>query len=65
MRDYFYIYDKEQYNFYIALGLPVVEVGIGYKGDVYVKFKADGQCQEAFNKWKAFKKSIKDTKQAL
>ena len=49
--NYFYIYNIEQANFFIKEGLSVVEVGIGKKKDVYIKFVRNYVSELVFTKW--------------
>ena len=50
-KEYFYIYNFNQANFYMQSGIKPFEVGIGKKGEPYIKFKNTIELQAAFTKW--------------
>ncbi len=50
-KDFYYFYNLEQANFFILHNIPVLKVGIGNKGDIFVKFPKTKQAQEVFDKW--------------
>lgn len=51
IKEFRYIYNMKQANFYIQQGLIPMEVGTGEKQDVYIKFKDSERLQEVFKKW--------------
>jgi hypothetical protein len=38
MKKYFYIYNSTQANFFLLNGVPVLEIGKGNQGNIYIKF---------------------------
>lgn len=50
IKNYRYIYDIKQANFYIQNGHCPIEVGICKKG-IYLKFKDNENLQKTFHKW--------------
>ncbi|UZW14340.1 hypothetical protein OSC52_00265 [Clostridium pasteurianum] len=51
IKEFRYIYNMEQANFYIQNGLVPVEVGTGAKKDVFLKFKDGEELQMVFKLW--------------
>ncbi|MFT8312939.1 MAG: hypothetical protein ABF633_01645 [Clostridium sp.] len=51
IKDFRYIYNMEQANFYLKNGLVPVGFGTGVKQDVYIKFKDCERLQEIFKNW--------------
>lgn len=52
IKDYRYIYNMEQANFYILFGLTKDIVGSGISnGSAFIKFKDSEKLQEAFDLW--------------
>lgn len=51
VKDFRYIYDMNQANFYLDNGQVPVGFGVGGKNDVYVKFKDSEKLQNVFHKW--------------
>jgi hypothetical protein len=52
IKDYRYIYNMEQVNFYILFGLNCDICGSGVSnGKAYIKFKDSKKLQEAFSLW--------------
>ena len=51
MNKYIYIYNFEQAKFFINNGLQVVDIAKGDKGDVYIKFVRDEECERVFSLW--------------
>ena len=49
---FFYIYNMRQAQFFINNGLPLLEIGRGYKGDIYHKFLRDERAERVFEMWK-------------
>lgn len=50
-REFLYIYNLKQAMFFIRSGLKVVDISVGGKGDVYVKFIRDEECDRVFGMW--------------
>ena len=48
---YFYIYNPTQANFFVLNGVPVLEVGKGNQGTIYIKFPRNAQSEEVFGRW--------------
>jgi hypothetical protein len=48
---YFYIYNHIQSNFFLNNGIPVLEIGKGKKGDIYIKFPRNEKSEEVFSRW--------------
>ncbi|MDF2883757.1 MAG: hypothetical protein K0R54_4321 [Clostridiaceae bacterium] len=51
IKEFRYIYDMNQANFYLQNGQIPLEFGIGGKNDVFIKFKDSNELQEIFHKW--------------
>lgn len=52
IKDYRYLYNMEQVNFYIANKIYPIETGINSKtGNTYYKFKDSEELQKVFCKW--------------
>lgn len=51
MNKYFYIYNFLQFNYFIKMGVPVLEIGKGTTGNIYVKFPRNEESEEVFSKW--------------
>jgi hypothetical protein len=51
VKDYRYIYNMDQANFYLENGQVPVEFGVGAKNDIYVKFKDSKELQNTFHEW--------------
>lgn len=49
--NYLYIYNFQQAKFFINNGLKVDEIGKGEKGDVYIRFVRDEDCESVFELW--------------
>lgn len=49
---YFYIYNPYQAKFFIDMGLTVLSISKGAKGDVYHKFLRDKKSEKIFMEWK-------------
>lgn len=50
-KEFLYIYNFKQAMFFIDNGLKVVDIALGGKGDVYVKFIRDEECERVFSMW--------------
>lgn len=50
IKDYRYVYDMNQANFYIQNGHAPIEAGNCKRG-VYLKFKDSSELQKSFCKW--------------
>ena len=48
---YIYIYNFKQAMFFINNGLNVIDIARGSKGDVYIKFMRDEECERVFSLW--------------
>lgn len=51
IKDFRYIYDMNQANFYLQQGQVPVECGTSTKNNVYIKFKDSEELQRIFHKW--------------
>lgn len=51
MEKFYFIYNPHQANFFNMNGVPVLEIGKGKKGDVYVKFPKNKYSEEVFGRW--------------
>lgn len=47
----FYFYNITQCQFFIQNGVPVLDVGKGSKGDIFIKFPRNEQSEEVFSRW--------------
>lgn len=52
MDKYFYIYDLKQAKYFIDAGLKVLEIGVGSKGDVFLKFLRYDRSESVCTRWK-------------
>ena len=50
-KEFVYIYNQYQSEFYFSKGIVPVKVGTGSKGDFYVMFKNTKELQKAFTEW--------------
>jgi len=50
-KEFTWIYNGEQSDFYFSEGITPLTTGKGSKGDDYVKFRNDDELQRAFTKW--------------
>jgi len=50
-KDFYYIYNKDQSDFYFKEGVLPLNTGKGTRGDDYVKFRNTESLQKAFAKW--------------
>lgn len=50
-KNYHYIYNMYQANFFIMNGLEVLEIGRGSKGDFYCRFLKTDKSKEVFDRW--------------
>ncbi len=50
-QEYLYIYNLEQAKFFINNGLKVTHIGKGTRGDIFIKFVRDEECEKVFNMW--------------
>lgn len=55
VKEFRYIYNMEQANFYLQNGLTPIGVGIGGKNEVFLKFIDGEVLQTVFKKWCARK----------
>ncbi|URZ00587.1 hypothetical protein [Clostridium felsineum] len=51
MKEFRYIYNVLQANFYVQHDIKLIEVGVGKKKDVYFKFKDGQELQKIFRLW--------------
>jgi hypothetical protein len=51
MKKYFYIYNAVQANFFLLNGVPVLEIGKGNQGNIYIKFPRNEQSETVFSRW--------------
>ena len=49
----FFIYNFRQAEFFIAAGVQLLEIGVGKKGDTYLRFVRDAYCEKVFDEWNA------------
>jgi hypothetical protein len=49
--DYFYIYNIKQARFFLHKGLIPIDIGIGTKKEVFIKFIRDYNSEEVFLEW--------------
>jgi hypothetical protein len=50
-KDFYFIYNPDQCNYYLANGLIPIKFGYGKEGDAYLKFRNSEQLQEIFKRW--------------
>ena len=50
-REYVYIYNPQQSQFYFSKGILPIKVGTGSKGDPYTMFKNTDEVKQAFTAW--------------
>ena len=46
-----YVYNFEQAKFFINNGLKVMDIAKADKGDVYIMFVRDEECERVFGLW--------------
>jgi hypothetical protein len=51
MDKFYYIYNPHQANYFNLNGVPVLEIGKGSKGDIFIKFPKNKQSEEVFGRW--------------
>jgi hypothetical protein len=51
MNKYFYIYNPHQADFFLKMGVPVLSIGKGTQGDIYVKFPRNEESEAVFTEW--------------
>jgi len=51
MSDYFYIYNLRQSMYFIASGLPLLDIGVGAHRDVFHKFARNEESERVFEEW--------------
>lgn len=47
----FYFYNIDQCHYFVQNGIPVLEVGKGKLGDIYLKFPRNEKSEEVFSRW--------------
>jgi len=55
-REFVYIYNPQQSQFYFSKGILPIKVGTGSKGDPYTMFKNTKEIQLVFTEWCSRKK---------
>lgn len=50
-REFVYIYNPQQSQFYFSKGIMPIKVGTGSKGDPYTMFKNTEEIQLIFTEW--------------
>jgi len=50
-REFVYIYNPQQSQFYFSKGILPIKVGTGSKGDPYTMFKNNEDTKQAFTEW--------------
>lgn len=55
-KEFVYIYNQYQSEYYFSKGIVPVKIGRGMKGDVYVMFRNTEELQQAFTEWCTRKK---------
>jgi len=50
-KEYVWIYNKLQSDFYFIKGIIPISIGVGTKGDTYIKFRNTEKLEEAFTQW--------------
>ena len=55
-KEFVYIYNQFQSEFYFSKGILPVKVGMGRKGDTYTLFKNTDEVKSAFTEWCTRKK---------
>ncbi len=50
-KEFVFIYNQYQSEFYFSKGIVPVKVDRGSKGDIYVKFKNTDEVEKAFTEW--------------
>ena len=50
-KEFVYIYNPHQAEFYFSKGIVPVKVGVGRKGDAYTMFKNNEEVKQAFTEW--------------
>ena len=50
-REFVYIYNPQQSQFYFSQGIMPVKAGTGSKGDPYIMFKNTDEVKAIFTKW--------------
>ena len=51
-KDFLYVYNFKQAKFFANMGLPIIEIGKGKKGDIFLKFMKDEKSAKLYNLWK-------------
>lgn len=51
IKEFRFVYDMNQANFYLENGQIPVKFGVGGKDDVFIKFKDSEELQQIFKKW--------------
>lgn len=51
MKEFYYIYNQRQADFFYKSGLEIVEIGRGKQGDTFIKFEKDDKSRKAFSEW--------------
>lgn len=51
VKEFRYIFNISQANYYLENGLIPIGFGVGSKKDVYIKFKDSKELQDVFSKW--------------
>lgn len=59
MNNFLYIYNRHQANFFIQMGMKVLEFNKGKKDDYYVKFLKDETSTRIYKEWLTVKDTIK------
>ncbi len=49
--NYFYIYNLSQARFFLRQGLRPIDIGIGNKKEVFIKFLRDEESEKVFTQW--------------
>jgi hypothetical protein len=57
MNKYFYIYNPHQADFFLKMGVPILKIGIGKKGEVFIKFPRNEESETVFTEWVERKKN--------
>jgi len=50
-KEFVFIYNQYQSEFYFSKGIVPIKVDRGSKGDIYVKFKNTDEVKKAFTEW--------------
>lgn len=50
-KEFVYIYNQYQSEYYFSKGIVPVKVGRGMKGDIYVMFRNTDEVKNVFTEW--------------